>query len=268
VDSVFIAIGNKLKIQWPRSLPMDDGLPFLLRTHVLAAHNTYRTIVHLAADDPLRENRRPEYVLSTAPLIRTLVDGLFTVVALLDDPATRVDQFFKGGWNEIRQQYERFRDAYAADPDWVAWLEDFAEYIEAGKETLGLTPEDQVNLKRLSWPTPGQLLRDKALSDPARHFLQYMNDWYYKELSADAHLSLPGLARRSLPLLEKTSDFDRERSTAVFTGLTAGMSILSEVHQSARWPDIGPRLEYIWTMLEQYWHDAAQVYRLRYKGRL
>jgi hypothetical protein len=265
---LFKTIENKLRNQWPVRL-RSEGALFVLQGHVVVSHTTYRTIVHLCSDNPLQDGRRAEYAIAAPPLIRTILDAVFNFVYIFQDLTPRLDRFYKGGWREIREEHDRLRDAYGKDPDWQEWLRDFTAYVESGPQLFGITNEEVAELKRLPyWPTPAQMLRDSSLDDSRRAFLRYLNDWFYRELSSDSHLSLPGLSRRAVPLLGSAVPMDDYRSDCVFTAATLSTALLSETQITMRWPDVGPRLEYVWTMLGEHWPAAKEVHERRYKGRV
>src|SRR3954453_7461919 len=97
-DKLMIATGNKLEREWPANVVAHDGLAPTLRALAMVSANTYRTIVYVCADTPESSERKLEYGLSMTPLARTLLDALFAVVYLFDDPVAKPEEFYKGGW--------------------------------------------------------------------------------------------------------------------------------------------------------------------------
>lgn len=269
LSSLYEAVVNKLRLEWPKALN-HEGASFLLRGQVAVSRVTYKTVVHLCADNPIAEGRRPEYALSSTPLIRTLLDALFNLVFLLDDLDKRKEHFFRGGWREIKEEFERLNTAYADDEEWATWLSDFAAFIERGRIEFGITDEEAAQSRKTLpyWPTPGQMKKDTSLAPDRKAFLEFMEDWFYRALSSDSHLSMPGLARRAIPILEGHASLDDYRSECVFVAATLSLALLSEVQMTMRWPDLTPRFEYLWTILAEHWPDARNVYERRYKGNL
>lgn len=64
---------------------------------MMVSANTYRAIAYVCADSPEAIERKLEYSLAMTPLARTLLDALYTVVYLFEDPIARTEQFYRGG---------------------------------------------------------------------------------------------------------------------------------------------------------------------------
>lgn len=270
LDTVATAIFNKLEREWPVRWLNKSGAPTILRATVAVARNTYRSVVFLCADGP-EGGRKPEFSLSAVPLARTILDSLFTLVALFENLGEQTDRFYRGGWREIKEELQRHQDKFGSDPNWADWLEGLEQLVEGFKVEVAITPADEAAFsKRVPyWPTPGQLLKDPLLSPERRGFLEYLTAWFYREMSSDSHLSLPGLARRSVPLLEGSSrGIEKHRSDCVMVTAVLLLCVLSEIQLGAQWPDITPRLEYVWSLLGSVWEQAREIYEMRYDGNL
>lgn len=270
LDTAATAIFNKLEREWPAKWPSDTGGPAILRATVAVSQNTYRSVVFLCADGP-EGGRRPEFSLSGVPLARTVLDSLFTLVALFHDFKVQVDRFYRGGWREIREELSRYQEKFGSDPHWADWLCGFADLVERFKTQIGITPDEEVNLKKRIpyWPTPGQLQKDPRLSAERKKYLEYLTAWFYREMSSDSHLSLPGLARRSAPLLTgDVAGLDKHRSDCVMVTAVLLLAVLSEIQIEAQWPDMGPRLQYVWSLVGSVWEQAKELLEMRYADRL
>ncbi len=90
LDNLYQAVHNKLEREWPVSLDPTGALPVLLRGFVLLSANTFKSVRYLCADHPPDANRRPEYALSVPPLARTLMDTLFNIVFLFENPCENI----------------------------------------------------------------------------------------------------------------------------------------------------------------------------------
>ncbi len=99
-----------------------------------------------------------------------------------------------------------------------------------------------------------------------------MNDWFYKKLSQDSHLSWPGLIRRGGFLLnpdreERESALDKYRSNCFCTTLTVLFALLSEIQIELGY-DLAERLKYLWTFLGDFFGESKEAYEKRYQRML
>ena len=137
--------------------------------------------------------------------------------------------------------------------------------MEGIRTEWGVSDEEAADLKRITyWPIPSQM---KAQAKD-REFLDYLDDWFYKTLSQDAHLSFPGLAHRGAALLvkpgdERTAQLEKRRSQAVFTTITVVLALASEMEHLLKF-GLSERLAYVWGVLIKYWEEADDLYKMRY----
>ncbi len=275
LDPLVKTLENLLNREFPENLSSISGLqPFLLAAFY-TAENTYQAIKYIAADLPKDPSRRLEFGLVISPLGRLLADILFTIVFMKEDLGSRVIWYHKGGWRELKEGFERHRSKYAASAEWQEWLKQFEVLLEFQRKTLGISEKEADNSKKLLpyWPIPGQMLKDKnLLSDETEEFLQFLNDWVYKELSADTHMSAAGIMRRyGFLLLEKEEERQKFLSTlksnGIFTSTTLLVAICTEINDVCRYGR-EEKLSYLWGILVGFWGEAKDLFERRYKGKL
>jgi|SRR3990172_1281659 len=264
LDEALEALKNLIDRDWPRQYAI-PGARALFLTMIKVAINTYQSIRFLAADSPKDSAPPLEFALSIPPLTRSLLDQLFAVVFLTEDPTTRTSWYYKGGWREAKEGYEGYKAKYGADPKWARWLTLNGKFLEGIRTEWGVSDEEAADLKRIKyWPIPSQMrARTKD-----REFLDYLDDWFYKTLSQDAHLSFPGLAHRGAALLvkpgdERTAQLEKRRSQAVFTTITVVLALASEMEHLLKF-GLSERLAYVWGVLIKYWEEADDLYKMRY----
>ncbi len=268
LGSLYQAVHNKLEREWPVSLDPTEALPVLLRGFVLLSANTLKSIGYLCADHPPDANRRPEYALSVPPLARTLMDTLFNIVFLFENPSENIRWYWRSAWREYREDRDRYKERYGDDPRWSEWLETFEKTLEGFREPWFVEAGTDAKDVRY-WPHPGQMLRCSELSEDRRAFLQYLNDWFYKDLSRSSHLSGPGFILRSFTLFEYPENPKREenlvhlKGSSVFTVVTLFLAILSEIEGAVRF-GLAPRMEYLWGLLKAHSEEALDLYEKRY----
>ncbi|MCJ7654697.1 MAG: hypothetical protein MUO97_05250, partial [Dehalococcoidia bacterium] len=256
---------------FPKNLSSISGLqPFLL-VALYTAENTYRAIRYIAADLPEDPSRKLEFGLVISPLGRLLADILFTIVFMREDLGPRVIWYHRGGWRELKEDFERHRSEYAALAEWQEWLKQYEGLLEHQRQMFGISEQEAANPKVLQyWPIPGQMLRGKTLSSETREFLQFLNDWVYKELSADAHMSAAGIMRRhGFLLLEKEEGrqkiLSKLKSDGIFTSTTLLVAICTEINDICRYGR-EKKLSYLWRILVEYWGEAKDLFERRYEG--
>jgi len=265
LDEALEALKNLIDREWPKQLDKNPGARALFLTMIKVAINTYQSVRFLVADSPKEREAPLEFALSIPPLTRSILEQLLAVTFLAEDLATRTQWYYKAGWREAKEAYERYRAKYGENREWANWLELNGKFLENIRTTWGVSDEEAADLRRIRyWPIPSKM-KDQAKD---RAFLEYLDAWFYRTLSQDAHLSFPGLAHRGAALLlgpgeERTAQLEKRKSNAVFTTITMVLALASEMEHLLQF-GLGERLAYVWGVLIEYWEEAADLYRLRY----
>jgi len=267
LDETLEALKNSIDRSWPKGLGGIPGARALFLTMIKVAINTYGSVRFLAADYPKESTPNLDHALSIPPLTRSLLDQLFVVIFLSEDMPTRTQWYYKSGWREAKEAYERHRAKYGGNPSWARWLELNGKFLEGIRTEWAVSEEEAADLRRIRyWPIPSQM-KDQARD---RVFLEYLDAWFYRTLSQDAHLTFPGLAHRGAALLlrpgeERTAQLEKRKSQAVFTTVTMVLALASEMEHLLGF-GLGKRLEYVWGVLIKYWEEAEDLYKMRYAG--
>ena len=180
----------------------------------------------------------------------------------------------RSGWREIYEEYDRTNRAYETDPDWAESLSWLGGYLETTRASWFVTEEEVDGPNSIRWwPIPGRMLRAPELFDADREFLQYLYDWFYRMLSSESHLALPGLMRRAVHLRyaedreERDQNLDKYRSDCFATTVILLLALLTECNLGLGY-DLSERCKYLWTMLSDSFPPAKKIYALRYEQRL
>ena len=273
LEEIMIAVGNKLEREWPKKWIAYPEAAVVLRGTVAVTENTYHTIRILCADPHPHPSVRPEFVVSVPPLARTVLDSLFTVVFLFEDLPVRIKWYLKSGWRELYKEHQRYQQTYGTDPTWLDWLAKQSAFVDQMKIDWRITAKEEADPSKLPWwPNPGQMIGDKNTSQTRKDYLIYLNDWFYKELSSDSHLSWPGLARRSMHFLNKDRDqrdrdLEKFRSDCLTVTIALLLAVLSEIQIELGY-DLSERLKYIWGILKPGFLMVRELYEYRYQGLL
>ena len=274
LDTLHTAVANKIEREWPtRWREFPEG-HLVLQATVKLAVNTYNSVRFLCAEKPPDPMRKLEYAVSVPPLARSILDSVFNAVFLFEDFPTRIQWYLRSGWREMREEFDRYSLAYGSDPNWTDWLSQHRTYLETNRASWYVSDLEAATPQLIKWwPIPGQMLRVPELQAADRDFLQYLHDWFYRMLSSESHLALPGLMRRSVHLLQRNDreqhDYDlaKYRSDAFTTTVILLLALLSECQLGLGY-DLGDRCKYIWTMLSDSFLPAKEIYELRYAQRL
>ncbi len=273
LDTELVAYANLLDREPPKTRDATSIARTLLRYLVLVSDNTYHTMRFFCADEPKGEKPKSEYALSAPPLARTVLDALCTVIFLFEDLEARVTWYFKSGWREYAEEHQRLLEAYGADHQWTTFFLEHAAVVDNERIASSVTPQEQANPARLVpwWPIPGQMVSHNGTSQARRDYLKYLNDWFYRELSQDSHLSWRGLARRVayLALPRDNASWDRvqkQKSDTMFTTIILLVAMLSEIEVALGY-DRKDRIVGIWDTIIPFSKPAEELFNLHYRGR-
>ncbi len=267
------AMINKIDREWPRSLADITGSRplFLLLTYV--AVTTYETIKYFCAEKPEDPFRKIGFADAAPPLLRSLVDEIFAVAFIAEDLPTRVQAYYRAGWREAAEHDAAYRARYGDDPAWREWLERNAELLASMKGDSAITDAEAVNLALVDrWPIPSRMKR-QCRRPATKEFFEYLDAWFYRELSQASHLSFPGLSHRGGTFLRAKDDPIREgewrkkRSDAVGTAATLLLAFLTEVTLTIGF-DLSDRCAYLWGVLRKYFGIAEELHTVRYEALL
>jgi hypothetical protein len=275
LDTLLEATANKVEHESPPHV-YAEGADAILTPLVRVAIWDFRSIRHLCDERLL--GYRPELTTSIPPLTRTLADAVFTVVFLFNDLVGNTRRFFKAGWRDSCEQFRRSLEKYGADPRWSEYLQQQADFLCNTLRGWQIPPEEVADLEKhiRRWPNPGKMARHPRLSSERRAFLEYLDEWLYRRLSSQAHLSAPGLSMRGGPLVRrlwKTREardehLEKLKSGNALTAVTLVLTLASEIEAELKF-GLAERAKYIWTMLMEHgWGEATEIYDQRYKALL
>jgi hypothetical protein len=267
-QSILAAIG--------KSTGTEKGYPHVLALTVVVSRGTWESIRYLYFEQPPDHGWRTEFVYSIPPLARTLLDSLYNIIFMFDNPGVNVHWFLLSGWVDQKRAYSRFQQKYGTDPKWKTWFDLCVADIKQTEDHLvKITDEERRSPDKPPlgyWPNPGKMGQKMQESDRAK-FLEYVNDWFYGRLSGDSHLSLTGLLNRGGYCLQLAGGIDADALYAqtkahfALTALTIYVALLSEICKELAPAADGARLRELWNKLV-VWPDADELYKRRYEALL
>ena len=192
LNKLLIAVANKLEREWPQRYRNVIGARELFVMHLRTAHATYLSALCLCGDILCVPSG-----LESCPL-----DSLFAVLFILEDLPTRCEWFWESGWKELRLELDRYLAEYGNLPEWQSWLAQLTEHCRRGIAHAKLSSTQAADPSKLrSWLNVGAMLNfgisPNVPLPPLRAFMKYLNDYFYIDLSQQAHLGGWGLVKRA-----------------------------------------------------------------------
>lgn len=280
LDRALKALENKIDREWPKELSSYGGAQEVVLFTLKTAINTYETVCWICADKPHYEDRKLEYCVTVPVLARTIVDQIFTIVFISEDVPNKSRLYYRAGWRELREHFNRCQSKYATDLKWAHWLKTRQENLDKSQSSLGITQDEVKDLGRIErWPSPSEMIgrkpnrrRDKDFrikNTNTKIYLEFLYEWFYRELSQASHQTLPGLMDAGIALNKgKSSANEREKlkdykSDCFTTTVCLLLALISEIESVARF-GLNEKMSYLWGLLIQYWNDAKELYDIRY----
>ena len=191
-------LAQKVKREAPKLLLSTP--PFVTEDlHVLIrqAMCTYDLFFYINSDERRKTDCywKDEYTIVTLPLIRNMIDGLYNITSILQDPRANGIKFRKSGFNKALLSLEADKAKYGGDPRWDAWIAKNREHLELSIRACGFDVAEVIQWKE-SWPTLGRYVGEQQRGGtltPHQDFLKTFNYGHWREYSAMAHGALEGL---------------------------------------------------------------------------
>jgi len=124
LETIAEVLAQKVKREAPKLLSAPPFVAEDLHVLVRQAIYTYNLLFYLNADER-RENDhywRKAYSIVTLPLIRNIIDCLYNVTAILQNPGTNGPWFRKSGYKRTLEALDLEEERYAGKPAWDSWI--------------------------------------------------------------------------------------------------------------------------------------------------
>jgi len=204
---------------------------------------------------------------------------MVSVLYLLEDLETNIRLFYKAVWREKKETIDHNKRHYAGRPKWdeyIALTEQNAAKLEAGL----ITSEEKADLQKiLRWPSISKVIRRLNGQNPELvSFIQYLDDWLYRELSSLAHAQPLGFMEMSgyfvgqhdldaFPVADAESELTNAlkmfRTKQMWIAMTLLLSLASEMEIHFRFSH-SQDLTFLWTMFNNYSDIPKEIYERRY----
>jgi hypothetical protein len=281
LEELLISTENLIEREVTKTIPGHPDTVMYLHASFKLARNSFDSVRYLCTDkaSPSGDLPRPELCLSVAPITRTILDTIMTVIFLFEDLMPRWDWFLQAGWREMKIELDQMTTDFGHLENWKPFLKRVELMVASGIPSLGLTPEQVKKPAKIErWPNPGRMpgWGDKAIQAlPSRRFLKSLNHMLYADLSQQSHLSMVGVGKRAMHLLayaglssdERRANLRGYLADQVFLTVTL-LLILCSVFDEKFQLGLDARIRPLWDKIGQYWDPAQVLYQMRYESPL
>jgi len=230
---------------------------FLLSGLLQTNFQTYKAIRKLVAIDP-------KYPTQAHILGRSVIDALFVILRLTENPHKYSRAYMLAGYLEGKVEHERELFRYGKNEHDKAYFEDKKKFLGLFGKRLNVTQEEEQNPNKNFWPTPHQLIIKKELTDNKQKLAEEVYCWRYGQVSEWSHQLWGGMAMGIFSEKAEAHWIEGKfESDSVYMAILFFLMILSEVEGSCRY-GTNQKLKYIWTLLGSAFGEAKDYYDLRY----
>lgn len=147
--------------------------------------------------DARRENDvdwRVGYSAAILPLIRCMIDCLYNITSILNNPGPRGYQFRESGFKLALAALDADEKRYGGDPKWDKYIAGRRGFLDIAMRACGIKLIDVQAAK--TWPTLSAYLRAKNKKTPLtahQEFLKRLQFGFWQEYSGMAHATFQGL---------------------------------------------------------------------------
>jgi hypothetical protein len=249
---------------WPAHVSEDIAM--MLRY----SRSIYNLLFYLNADERRSDdyNWTVHYCVSAMSLVRSLIDCLYNVTAILQNPAVKGPEYRKSGLKKVLSDLEAEHQAHLGDPSWDAWYEERRGAVELLIRASGFVVADVE--KHSSWPTLGAYVgREQTGATLTDHqkFLKTFTHLEWRQYSALSHGSYEAFTGilGHIPIgayyvsdflphenrLKVDESYDLFRSTHIGRAATVLLCLLTEIQAYCRFDgaNINDRVAKIWEVL-------------------
>jgi hypothetical protein len=284
VGSLAETMAQKLKREGLQTLSAPFYMYADLFILIRQARNTYDFLFYVNADERRSSDVdwRSEYTFICAPLVRSMIDGLYNITMLLEDPWVYGPRFRKSGYRKIFLGLDIDEKRFGSKSNWQKFITEKRELVRLELRQCELNEADVRNKKiNPDWLTLGRYLARDGTSSytPHQEFLSSFTFGPWREYSAISHGSFEGLVQVGAFFnRDGHRHEDRPKLDEAFPGLMSlhiGRSalillcIVTEVQLKFNFKgaNIGTRIKKAWELLKPL-AEGELVYRDRYEDKL
>jgi hypothetical protein len=160
--------------------------------------SVYNLLNYLNADERRKNDSYwyLRYGVTGMSLVRCLIDCLYNVTAILEDPQERAVSYRKSGLRKTLDDIEEDFQRYGGDPDSREFLDQRRKAVDLLVRMSDFTVDELMELKKHEmWPTFGQYvntLQAGGTRSPNQEFLKMFTYLHWRQYSALSHGAYEG----------------------------------------------------------------------------
>jgi len=248
------------------------------------ALSTYRLLFYLNADERRTNDCdwRVTYGVAAMPLVRSLIDCLYNVTAILQNPTERGGAYHKSGIKktliDLDEDYQRYR----GQPRWEAYVNERRAAVDVFIRISGFTCDEIMS--EPMWPTLGKYISTKGPGGNLtehQEFLKAFTHMEWRQYSALSHGAYEGFigfvgpipvgayyTRDFLPHAQRPkidASYDMYLSGHIGRAATVLLCMITELQAYCRFEgaNINERICKLWKALIPLF-EANELYEERY----
>jgi hypothetical protein len=160
------------------------------------AQQTYNAFFYVNADERRQSDFawRPAYLAVMLPLVRTMIDCLYNITAILLSPGVNGYWFRSSGYKSLLESLDRDEARYGGNPGWDDWIDRQRKSVSFNMRNHGFL-EQEVRANKTYWPTLNQYLKIAPNATPTAHqdFLARFTLGFWREYSGISHAAFQGV---------------------------------------------------------------------------
>jgi hypothetical protein len=253
-------IALKVQREGPKLLPVPSYASADIYAMLRQSDHIYDLFCFLNADEK-HVGWRPAYSVAVLPLIRSVIDCLFNITVILENPGVRAPEFRLSGFKQALHALDADQRRYGGDPQWDAFIADSRSMLDFLIRTSGLTILQVQNAAL--WPTLSSYLKFNSKTPPTSHqqFLRNLTYGFWQEYSAMAHATFQGLMTTAIFYMAEEVPYEQQQKFETMTQRVIYLSMsrvaaillctLTEVQAYFRFEGarINQRLHQVWKAL-------------------
>jgi hypothetical protein len=221
--------------------------------------------------------------VSALPLIRSLIDCLYNVTAILEDPAQKGPAYRKSGLKRTLGDLNEDAKKYGGQAEWDFYIEQRRKVLDLLIQMSGLTIDEVTNQRM--WPTLGAYIAaptPRAALTDNQAFLKTFTHLNWRQYSAMSHAAYEAfigtlghipvgsyylsdlLPHEMRPKIEES--YNRLVSTHIGRAATVLLCLITELqaHCHFEGANINERIVNVWNALLPMF-EATELYDGRYR---
>src|SRR5271157_463149 len=275
-------LAQKVRREAPKLIAAPSFVAVDLHVLIRQAMYTYDLLFYLNADER-REGDcywRNTYTIVTLPLIRNMIDCLYNITAILQNPRVNGLWFRTSGFKKTLAALDEDEKRYGAQLKWETWIKNNRDWLDLEIRGCGLTMEE-VLAQNIAWPTLGRYISDRqpgGTITPHQEFLKTFTYGKWREYSAMAHGAFEGLRQIAVYYIcDSIAHEDRPKMDAIYAKILGIhipraavilLCIVTELQSYFRFDDdgarINERIHTMWSALIPV-PEAKELYQERYE---